>query len=552
MARRRADDELAPSLALAMRELRDEFRADYNIGDDTRFMPRPRGVASAGSGADYHYRSEPRFLRGIERARHYDRNDMVVGQGVDRLCDNLLQTGYNLEPQTPDPELNTQLEAGFWDWADDPDQCDLQGEKCFADFEHLTLRHTIVDGDILAFLLDVGSLDCAEAHRLRTPAYYRNKLVHGVRLDPETRKRTQYFVSNEEIDPISAVTRNDKFTPYAARDEHGDRHVLHIYDPKRMSQTRGVTALAPIGEVVGMHGDVQFATMVKAQVAAAYAILEEYDVDSRPPPVGTTIVTGATTTETQSDGTTRTSQGIGPGMRVRGAPGAKLKGFAPNIPNPEFFPHTMMLLTFIAINLKMPVHMLLLDPSKTNFSSWRGAIDQARITFRRIHRWHIRKFHAPVYRWRLKHMLAKDPALRTAAKKHGKLFFAHAWHPDAWQYIEPNKDASADLLQLANLMMSDRRRAMRMGYQFSVHRREVIEDRLSWIVDGQKAADAFNAAHGISEKPKPLSWRDICPLPMPQGITATLATEDEPAESPEEVKPADDKAKPSKPSTSED
>jgi capsid protein len=529
MARRNSDYELAPTLSAAMRELREDFRSDYNIGENNRFMPAPRGVASGGSGADYHYRNESRFLRGIERARHYDRNDMVVGQAVNRLCANLLQTGYNLDVNTGDEKLNEQIDNEFWNWADDPDQCDLQGEKTFADFELLTLRHSIVDGDCLTLLLDVGSLDLIEAHRVRTAPYMRNKLVHGVRLDPETRKRTGYFVSHEDIDPLTSVTRNDKFTEYPARDADGERHVLHIYDPKRVSQTRGITAFAPIGEVVGMHGDVQFATMVKAQVAAMFAIFEEQDGNdgSRPPVPGSSapIKTGTTTVETMGDGTTRTQQGLVPGMRVKGAPGVKLKGFAPNIPNPEFFPHSTLLLTFIAVNLDQPVHVLLLDPTKTNFSGWRGAIDQARMKWRQTNRWHIRRFHTPVYRWRLRRLIASSTYFARRARELGPQFFEHAWHPDAYQYIDPSKDGAADLLQVSNLFLSERRRAMRLGMQFHPLINEIIEDRMYIINKATAAANAWNAANGVASKPTPLTWRDICPLPTPQGYSAKLATE---------------------------
>lgn len=535
MARRRAQaEELSPTLAEAFRELRNEFRADYAIGENSRFMPSPRGVSASGSGADYHYRSEPRFLRAIERARHYDRNDMVVGQGVDRLCENLLQTGYNLDVGTPDESLNADLDLMFWDWADDAEQCDLEGEKCFAEFEELTMRHAIVDGDDLVLPLENGSLEMIEAHRLRTPFGKKKDIVHGVQLNPENRRRVAYHITDEDIEPTMALSRANKSTAYETRDSDGDRQVLHIYNPKRYSQRRGVTCFAPIGEVIGMHGDVQFATMVKAQVASAYAIIEEVDAVA-PPRVGTGIQTGAQTTESQSDGSTRTLQGVSPGMRVKGDPGVRLKGFAPNIPNPEFFPHAMLLLTFIAINLKLPVHVLLLDPSKTNFSGWRGAIEQARIGFRRMQRWHIRKFHTPIYRWKLRQFAARDPIIARQMEKHGARFFDHAWHPDAWAYIEPNKDAAADLLQTRNLMLSQRRRAMRLGMQFKPLVREIIEDNAHIIEQAHLKAEELNKKY-----PGKLSigWREIACLPTPDGVSAKLVPE---SDKPEETEPASDK-----------
>lgn len=521
MPRRPRETELPESYAEAFRELRNEFRADYAIGENSRFLPSPRGVHSTGSGADYHYRSETKFLRAIERARHYDRNDMVVGQAVNRLCANLLQTGYNLDIQTGDEKLDADLDAMFWEWADSPDACDLEGEKTFADLEFLTLRHTVVDGDVLALLRSDGSIDLAEAHQLRTPAYFRDKLVHGIQLD-DKRRRLAYYVMAESLDPLQPARRGDKYTRYAARDADGERNVLHLYDPKRYSQRRGVTAFAPIGEPIGMHGDLQFATLVKAQQAACWSVIEEQS-GIVPPNTGGPTKTGNQTTETLDDGSTRTYQGTTPGMRIKLPPGVKATGFSPNIPNPEFFPHTMMLLTFIAINLDLPVHVLLLDPSKTNFSGWRGAIDQARIRFRQIQQWHIRKFHSPVYRWKLQQFAELDGHIAAAMKRLGTKFFNHSWQPDAWQYIEPNKDATGDLVQTSNLMMSETRRCNRLGIQFRPETQQIISDRLWRIEQAHLACEALNQKYPAIE----VTWRDIVSLPTPQGMSGKMP-EDEP------------------------
>src|SRR5690606_1028361 len=101
-----------------------------------------------------------------------------------------------------------------------------------------------------------------------------------------------------------------------------------------------------------------------------------------------------------------------PGIEYTGAPGEKLTGFSPNIPNAEFFEHARLILTFVAINLDMPLQMLLLDATATNFSGWRGAFDQAKIGFRQIQSWLLKRFYAPVYEWKLRQWIAEDPAIR--------------------------------------------------------------------------------------------------------------------------------------------
>ncbi|NQT37803.1 MAG: hypothetical protein HQ581_09960, partial [Planctomycetes bacterium] len=63
----------------------DELRADYDLSKQTRFRRSRSGVSAVGKHADYHYRSESQFFRAMELSRDIDRNDIVVGQAVDRL-----------------------------------------------------------------------------------------------------------------------------------------------------------------------------------------------------------------------------------------------------------------------------------------------------------------------------------------------------------------------------------------------------------------------------------------------------------------------------------
>jgi len=123
----------------------------------------------------------------------------------------------------------------------------------------------------------------------------------------------------------------------------------------------------------------QFAQLIKAQIAAAYAVIRERDIQMETPPLDPGEVTpgdpGSPEYQLIQE-MMRTGVEIGPGMEWIGAPGERLSGFSPNIPNTEFFQHAKMLLTFLAINLDLPLAVLMLDPSDTNFSGWRRGLEQ--------------------------------------------------------------------------------------------------------------------------------------------------------------------------------
>ena len=519
--RRRSDEPTTAENFVAL-------RADYAAAKGSRFQRHRSGVSGAGSGADYHYRRESDHLRLMEYARDMDRNDVIIGQTVDRAVQNTIQDGFVLDPTTGDEGLGKDLFARWTDWAEDPGQCDVAGERTFWDMETLALRSPFIDGDILALpLKSSGALQLVEAHRLRTPRNTtRKNCVHGVLLD-NLRRPLEYWLTKDNIDPMRTVNKVSDMIRIPARDGEGNRQVFHIRVSKRVSQTRGVSALAPIMDIAGMWEDLNFANLVRAQVASCFAILRERDLAASAGVGGNTPATGSTETETLADGTTRTIEGIAPGMDVIGLPGEKLQMSSPNVPNPEFFPHCKMLLQLIGVNLGLPLVLVLLDAKETNFSGWRGAVDQARMGFRGNQKRLGQQFHSPVYQWKLRQWISEDPALRTAAERLGKKFFSHTWRPPTWPYIEPMKDAAADLLRVRNALTSQRRRAAERGMDWDVLTDEICADNAKLIRKAHETAVKLNEDNeGLG-----ITWREVAALPTPDGVkvavTAT-AGDDEP------------------------
>lgn len=518
MIRRRNDATLADAFA--------GLRADYSAAKSSRFRRKRSGVASAGAGADYHYRGESDYLRMVEYARDMDRNDLIVGQTVDRAVTNTIQDGFRHKATTGDDKLDDYLEGRWTDWSEDPDACDLAGELTFWEMENLVLRQSLVDGDDLALPNDSGALELVEGHRLRTPRNAnRNKnyaMVHGVRID-DNRKRLEYWLTKNDIEPSAPLTRIGDVRKIPARDEQGNRQVFHVMAGKRISQTRGVTAFAPMFDALGMFEDINFATLVQRQMVACFAVFRERALEFQLP--GAEPAHGPQTEETTGS-YTKILEGIGPGMEIGGLPGEKLSMNSPNVPNAEFFPHMRLLLTLIGVNLGMPLVMMLLDASETNFSGWRGAVDQARMGFRGNQRRLKNRFHKPVYQWKVRQWMESDSWVRNLSTRETVKIFAHEWQPPTWPYIEPLKDASADLLRTRNALISQRRRCGERGMQWSTLSTEIVEDNALLIRKAAEMAQTLNQEFpGLG-----VTWREVACLPTPDGVKVSLdAGADEPA-----------------------
>jgi len=89
----------APIQNPTLAETFDEIRADYAAAKSSRFRRHRSGVPTSGAHADYHYRSESDYLRLMEWARDFDRNDVLVGSLLDRCCHNTVQRQGREEPE---------------------------------------------------------------------------------------------------------------------------------------------------------------------------------------------------------------------------------------------------------------------------------------------------------------------------------------------------------------------------------------------------------------------------------------------------------------------
>jgi capsid protein len=231
-------------------------------------------------------------------------------------------------------------------------------------------------------------------------------------------------------------------------------------------------------------------------------------------------------------------------MEVIGQPGEELAGFSPNVPNSEYFQQVKLILQIIGVNFGLPLCLVLMDGSETNFSGWRGAVDEARKGFVADQQNLVRRLNRPAYIWWLSQHLrvTEDAALKKAAGTLGDAIYRHNWNLPTWSYIEPVADAEGDATQLKNALTSPRRLHAARGKDWEEIAEESIEDNAFAIQAANTKAAAVNKQ--FPESP-PINWRDLIALPMPAGMTmamqdpAAVAVQEKAADAPpEKPKPA--------------
>jgi capsid protein len=472
------------------------MRADYAGAKDSRWTRKRDSVNGFGRSGDWHISKQTHYLRMMERARSMDRDDIALGQTVDRAVSHTIQGGFAPDPKTGEKSIDKEWKARWEEYAGDPELCDLAGEMEFAEIEDKVFRATLVDGDHFVLPYLDGQLEMVEGHRCQSSKGTK-RAINGIVMD-DNRRRLEYWFTKNDVDPMGTPRAMSEITARAARDADGYRNVFHVYNSKRVSLTRGMTAFTPLFDFAGMFEDTMFAGVLKQQIAACFVIFRKRAASYRGKPTPAPV--GSARQEEQADGSVRHIQELAPGMEIVGENGEELSGFNPPAIGGEFLPILKMVLALLGVNFGLPLVMVLMDGSETNFSGYRGAIDQARMGFRSNQRMLVRKLHRPVWNFQVRRWLLEDGAARGLwAKEQEKPKelrkfdpFRNRWNLPAWDYIEPLKDATADALKYEKGLTSMRRIHAARGMDIDEIWSERIGDTMNLFSRAQRAADRWN------------------------------------------------------------
>lgn len=474
---------------------------------ESRFRRRRPGVTSMGASADAHYASEARFIQMREYTRAMIRDDACAKFLVKRAVTNIIRTGFGFEPNTGDEQLNADLKARWFDWSRDKRQCDAAGVLTFADIERMTAFAEIVEGDIFHVGTEEGAIQTFEAERCATPRKSVRNIVHGIQLD-DRRRRLAYFFRKESPGTQRTYERIYDFHEIAAFDEEGYSQVFHVFDPDRFTQTRGVTAFHAVFDKAGLYEDIDFALLVKQQFAAMVAWFLKRDANVQNP---ADLQTGARTTETQPDGSTAVLEEIEPGSFIRGAPGEDLELKAANIPSSETMQHLRHTLQILSLNLGLPLCAALMDASETNFSGWRGAMDQAKLGFQTNQERYEARFHRDVAIFKLREWRAEDSSfgrgLRAVEKKGNIHLFRHWWQKPSWPYVQPLQDAQANAIRSHTGQVALRDLHAEIGGEFRQFVKDSTQDNEYWIGESIEATQRLKQKYG--DDAKDVHWTHI-------------------------------------------
>lgn len=367
-------------------------------------------------------------MRMRDRSRQLDRNNALASGMLDRAVENIIGKGMTLRARTKSETFNKAAEEL---WAKDCDSIDVRGLASFGQLQRLLLRSKLRDGDVGAILVSRNGepaiqavegdwIDSFTKAGLDTP-----NTVHGIDID-EYQRPTGFHV--RYYDDVGG--RQEQVIPA--------RNFVYMPRLKTFADLRGEPVFAQVFPYFDQIDGYIEATVVAARMAACFgAVVTSSNAGNQINALGTQ--------QSPTGGTQRIAS-LEPGMIQYLRPNESLTQVSPQQPTQNFPDFIAALVRFAGLNLGLPLELVMLDFSRTNYSSARAALLQAYRAFRTQQQEFIDQFLGRVYPWWISKMV-KLGRLEVPAEIRDS-FWDHEWMAPGWAWVDPVKEIQAAMMEV--------------------------------------------------------------------------------------------------------
>lgn len=389
------------------------------------------------------------------RSRDLMRNNPHAVKAINSIVANTVGTG-----------ITVKLSDGQDIWNKWINECDADGQLDFYGIQSLVNRtkeesgecfvrfryRLVSDGLSVPLQLQVlepDYLDNIKTETLKNGAWIQN----GIEYD-NTGRRVAYWMYTQHPGENSPILNNLVSQRVIAAD------ILHIYHKTRPGQARGVPRLAPVMLKMRDLDDYEEAELVRKGIEACFAAFVTTGGDeNRLGP-----------TETETNGTkTRQIETMSAGMVHYLQPGEEVSFGTPSSAQ-GYNDYIRTQLRSIAAGSGATYEQMTGDLSGVNYSSIRAGTLEFRRTID-MDRWliFIPMFCMPVLRaWANSAYLAKkikSPAI------------TGEWTPPRWDWVDPVKDITGELLEMASGLKPWGRAVRERGYDPDENIKEIAEEQ---------------------------------------------------------------------------
>lgn len=437
------------------------------------------------------------------RARWLVRNNGYAANAIESWAGNVVGDGIKPSSLIADAELKARVQRLWLDWTDDSD---AEGFTDFYGQQRRAAREVFIAGEVffrfrprrpedglmVPLQLEMIPSEMLPLSRNEQVAGS-NVIRQGIEFDRNGRRVAYHFLRRHPGDVTDPGLSGETVRVPASE-------VIHVIDPVDAGQLRGISRFAPGIVKLFLLDQYDDAELDRKKVAAMHALFITTPAPAEPFDIAESDEGGERTMDLQ------------PGQIVMLEPGEEVQTSAPADVGQTYEPFQYRTLLQVSAALGIPYAYLSNDMLKANYSNSRLAL----LEFRR----RIEAYQHSVMVWQIcRRVWARwlDTAVMAGAialpdyEQQRRVYLGCSWLPPKWDWVDPLKDARAEIEQIEAGLKSRTQALAERGYDADQVDAEIAADRarerqlgLSFgsassdprlLTDAQEAAPADNQAN---------------------------------------------------------
>jgi len=324
----------------------------------------------------------------INQSRDFMRNNAIYKGMIEKSVSYIVGDGFTLQIRTKNKTFNTDAEQ-LWKqhhrWPEIRHL--LTGKKT----DRMVLREILTAGDTAAILVRGGLIQLIEAEQIASKSN-----ADGIEKN-DVGRPTKFWICPYNKNGMADTRHSKSYKP---------KDVLFITNPERASSIRGVPPCQSAFPMLHRINDVCDSEAIAWQLLARFAIINNrkegaggaYNFSKADPNKTGTAAAGSITTRITE---------MGYAIIVSGDPNDEIKGIERNIPGKNFSESLRTFLRLLGLPLGLPLEIILLDWTKSNYSQSRAVLEQAYEMFLDYQDMLEDYYYRPLVEWKLNQWLSE-------------------------------------------------------------------------------------------------------------------------------------------------
>jgi capsid protein len=374
------------------------------------------GRSYVGASGDYHNGYDREQL--INQHRAFERENLIYKGMIERAISYIIGTGFTLDLRTASPKYNAKAESLWKQWIGGSPEIRgvIEGDEFMA-----MVCSEMFAGDPAIIKLKSGYVQLIEPEQIGSlgRAY---TTTDGLEFSAATGRLERINICPY----VNGVADKSKAAPYDIND------VIFITHPSRPSQSRTVPPAQACFPMLHRINDMCDSEAIAAQLLSRLAA----------------SVTGEGLAQKATDEAEMDDLGFGIkeldyATIFYGDEGMEIKGIERNIPGKNFESGLRMFLRLLGLPLGLPLEIILLDWTQSNYSQSRAVLDQAYKTFLRYQA-RLVKVYRQLFEWKVRQWTAAGLLQKRDD------YTSSYWIVPAFPWIDQLKEAQACKVKIEN------------------------------------------------------------------------------------------------------